>query len=108
MQSEYDDPIANFRSALSVIQIEWCPSADNTKIKHGRPCGSPSSPSAYFKKKKLVEFTSTGLHTSREIRDSSVSIVSRLQAGRQRNLSILRRDKRFSLEPIPVVRTTSY
>jgi len=31
MQSEYDDPIANFRSALSVIQIDWHPSADITQ-----------------------------------------------------------------------------
>jgi hypothetical protein len=31
MQSEYDDPIANVRSALSVTQIDWHPSADITQ-----------------------------------------------------------------------------
>jgi hypothetical protein len=31
MQSEYDHPIANFRSALSVTQIDCHPSADITQ-----------------------------------------------------------------------------
>ena len=31
MQNEYDDPIANFRSARRVIEIDWHPSADVTQ-----------------------------------------------------------------------------